>query len=291
MAMIYAYAVKVTELFDLYDNDRDIFAQRMSLLCPERKKRVEEMKQPKDKARALGAGLLLQSILYDYLSLSVGKKDCGRRDEDGMSDITSFDGELLEKAGAMRSLQIECGEKGKPYLPEYPGIYFNLSHSGDYVAAVLSGHPVGIDIQEKKELSGGVLNRFFSESERSGKYAPFEIFSAKESYIKFTGEGMSRSLTDFRVDLRSKTIRKNTASGKNEGKDSLRNNAKDSFRNAGTDSQGNAMNASSGKAGSGDGFPGTEEDDILAYVRYRELDDGAYIVCVCDKCKDIIRWV
>ena len=82
--MIYLYAAKVNNLFDLYESNKDIFQEKMSLLCPERRKKVEAGKQPKDKARALGAGILLQSALQDYLSLSVCKKDCGHRKEEAL---------------------------------------------------------------------------------------------------------------------------------------------------------------------------------------------------------------
>ena len=110
------------------------------------------------------------------------------------------------------------------------------------MAVAISCHPVGIDIQEKKTLSEALQDKFFSEGERGSGKPAFYIFSGKESFIKLTGEGMSRSFADFDVDLRGRTVR----------------------------------DAQSG--------------EILAYVRYKELDDGNYILCVCDKCRDIIRW-
>ena len=193
--MIYLYAAKVNNLFDLYENHRDIFQEKMSLLCPERKKKVEAVKQPKDKARALGAGILLQSALQDYLSLSVCKKDCGHRKEEALEKAFVFDEETFQNARPMRHMDIAYGEKGKPYLPEFPGLYFSLSHSGDYVALALSCHPVGVDIQEKRELSDALQMKYFTEEERKSGYAPFAVFSGKESYIKFTGEGGRITLT------------------------------------------------------------------------------------------------
>ena len=137
-------------------------------------------------------------------------------------------------------MDIAYGEKGKPYLPEFPGLYFSLSHSGDYVALALSCHPVGVDIQEKRELTEALQMKYFTEEERKSGYEPFAVFSGKESYIKFTGEGMSRSFTDFSVNLKKKTV---TVCG-----------------------------------------------SVSAYVRSRELEDGNYMLCVCDKCKDIISY-
>ena len=238
--MIYLYTANVNPIFDLYDNHRDIFEQRMSLLCPERRKKVEEVKQPKDKARAMGAGLLLQCALQDYLSLSVGNKDCGHREEKELKRIFSFDKEELHKARLQRHLEIAYGEKGKPYLPEFPGLYFSLSHSGDYVALALSCHPVGVDIQEERELSDGLQKKYFTEEENAGGARPFEIFSGKESYIKYTGEGMSRSFTDFSVNFKKKTV--------------------------------------------------TMNHHTVAYVRKYELEGGKYVLCVCDRCKDIVSY-
>ena len=240
--MIYLYTANVNKLFDLYENHRDIFEQRMSLLCPERRKKVEEVRQPKDKARAMGAGLLLQCALQDYLSYSVGNKDVGHRQEKELKRSFDFGMEDLQTAKQQRHLEIEYGEKGKPYLPEFPGLYFSLSHSGDYVALALSCHPVGVDIQEERVLSESLQNRYFTKEENESGAKPFAIFSGKESYIKYTGEGMSRSFTDFCVNLKNKTV---TLNGKKT---------------------------------------------IIAYVRKYELEDGKYVLCVCDKCKDIISY-
>ena len=240
--MIYVYTANVKSLSEKVSSDEMAFLRMQSVLCEERRKKVQSLKQPADKVRSLGAGLLLQSALYEYLSLSVGKRDCGHRDETGMHCVGEINDETLSNASRMRKLQVEYGKHEKPYLPEYPGVFFNLSHSGDYVAVAISCHPVGIDIQEKKTLSEALQDKFFSEGERGSGKPAFYIFSGKESFIKLTGEGMSRSFADFDVDLRGRTVR----------------------------------DAQSG--------------EILAYVRYKELDDGNYILCVCDKCRDIIRW-
>ena len=238
--MIYLYTANVNQFYDMYEYHRDVFEERMSLLCPERRKKVNEVRQPKDKARALGAGLLLQSALQDYLSLSVGNKDCGHRQEKGMKHIITFETEDLQKAIHQRHLEIAYGEKGKPYLPEFPGLYFSLSHSGDYAALALSCHPVGVDIQEERAVSEGLQKKYYTKEERESGAKPFEIFSGKESYIKYTGEGMSRLFTDFSVNLKKKTV------------------------NIG--------------------------DSTVAYVRKYTLEDGRYVLCVCDKCKDIISY-
>ena len=125
--MIYLYAAKVNNLFDLYENNRDIFNEKMSLLCPERRKKVEAVKQPKDKARALGAGILLQSALQDYLSLSVCKKDCGHRKEEALEKYhfdAIFIGDDWKGNPRWEKTKVDLGRKGVDvvFLPHTAGI-------------------------------------------------------------------------------------------------------------------------------------------------------------------------
>ena len=55
-------------------------------------------------------------------------------------------------------------ENGKPYLAEGQGIYFNLSHSGEYVACAVSGEEVGCDIELISGQKPDIARRFFSPS-------------------------------------------------------------------------------------------------------------------------------
>ncbi len=92
---------------------------------------------------------------------------------------------------------------GKPYLPGRP-VHFSLSRSDNYtVAAVSRGHPVGVDIETRMDLSiarevaGRVLGREESEAwRRLGDTAALEAFRAiwclKEAILKVSGEGLSR---------------------------------------------------------------------------------------------------
>ena len=57
------------------------------------------------------------------------------------------------------------GENGKPVLKENIGIYFNLSHSGRYVAGVFSDSEVGIDVEQIRKGQMKVAERFFCPEE------------------------------------------------------------------------------------------------------------------------------
>ena len=129
---------------------------------------------------------------------------------------------LPEKNGEETALRLGAGKYGKPCFEEYPGIHFSISHSGPFWCCAFGDAPVGLDIQAhalgKATLSEDtgdadgterlrqrmrrISGRFFHPSERAwldngGDF--FAIWTAKESYVKFTGEGMHRSFESFAV--------------------------------------------------------------------------------------------
>lgn len=94
------------------------------------------------------------------------------------------------------------GEHGKPFFTLEPGIHYNISHSGKYVACIFAPQEVGLDIQEHKEVSfEKMLRRMVPEelvleilqSDQMVK-AFFDQWVLREAYIKWTGEGFSRDL-------------------------------------------------------------------------------------------------
>lgn len=106
--------------------------------------------------------------------------------------------------------QIVLGAHGKPLLPKG---YFSLSHSEGAVALALSDSPVGCDIERLRKAPVRVAERKFTERERgtlSFEYDDsfFRIWTAKESYLKLTGEGLS-ALSRVEVDLPNGRILRN----------------------------------------------------------------------------------
>lgn len=96
------------------------------------------------------------------------------------------------------------GEKGKPYVN---GLYFNFSHSGGRVALAVSSAPVGCDIELIRRAPVRVERKFtqsereylsrFTGAERDRVF--FALWTAKESYLKMTGEGLG-ALSAVAVD-------------------------------------------------------------------------------------------
>ena len=94
-------------------------------------------------------------------------------------------------------LTLASGEHGKPYFPNAPQLHFSISHSGERWLCAFSDAPVGLDVQQHRACQMQALaRRFFAPAEQKfleqTAYAPFfDLWCAKESYLKYTGEGLS----------------------------------------------------------------------------------------------------
>jgi 4'-phosphopantetheinyl transferase len=96
-------------------------------------------------------------------------------------------------------------EYGKPYLADYPEIFFNLSHSEGITACITEERECGIDCEKVREYRPNVMKRAFSEKEREMiENAPenerdllfFTLWTLKEAYIKAIGKGLSFPLNE-----------------------------------------------------------------------------------------------
>jgi len=111
------------------------------------------------------------------------------------------------RATGIENTQLEFSTTayGKPFLINNPHIHFNISHSGDYIACAVSDEPVGIDIEIIKTTDLKIAERFFTPDETeyivSGEQTIrfYEIWTMKESRIKWEGNGLHKSLHSFSV--------------------------------------------------------------------------------------------
>lgn len=79
-------------------------------------------------------------------------------------------------------------ENGKPYFEGAP-FCFNLSHSGEYIVCALSDAGVGVDIEEIKPISEGVMRRFVGCFENSDAENT-RLWTRYEALGKFLGTGI-----------------------------------------------------------------------------------------------------
>lgn len=111
----------------------------------------------------------------------------------------------------LSDLEIQTGTHGKPYFAGDEGLEFNLSHSHHGIAAALSRRPVGTDLQKILPYNERLADRICSEREKkllksaeNPAKTLYSIWAMKESYVKFTGEGMTGNFAGIPYEGKAK---------------------------------------------------------------------------------------
>ncbi len=78
------------------------------------------------------------------------------------------------------------GPHGKPYFAE-GGVFFNISHCKGAVGIAVSTQEVGLDLEQSGRCVKG--KTFAHESEKN--IPPLILWVLKESFVKWSGEGIS----------------------------------------------------------------------------------------------------
>lgn len=147
--------------------DEKSFEYLLSFVDEEKKNRIMRQRIKQNADNILAADILSRSVLKKYFGITVGT--------DGFS-YTKY---------------------GKPYLKDRKDIYFNTSHSGEYVALAVFNRPVGVDIQKKRELCIKTVCRVCTDTElevieksedASAEFA--RIWTRKEAALKMSGFGI-----------------------------------------------------------------------------------------------------
>ena len=148
-----------------------------SLATSERKHRADQYLRREDGLRCLAAGELLRRIVQQELGLS--------------------------------EFSVVRDPDGKPRIEGQDAFHFNLSHSGNRVVIAWGDSPVGVDVQRMNAKVDKVkmAARFFTLQEREFIFQDpalveerfYQVWTAKESYLKYLGRGLSMSLTSFCV--------------------------------------------------------------------------------------------
>ena len=111
------------------------------------------------------------------------------------------------------SISIHRYPNGKPFLPDFPNLHFNITHTDHLAVLAIDTHLVGVDIEKVSKARMGIAKRFFSESEQEMlNNCPldqrdrlfFELWTIRESFVKAIGTGIFGSMGDFKPE-RSKT--------------------------------------------------------------------------------------
>ena len=141
-------------------------------------------------------------IYYRLTDEAVSAKD--------MHDMAhTFLGELLKKNYGIENYRLEKGEHGKPFLPDYPHIHFNLTHCKGLIVCVFSEGEIGVDAELIRPYNGRAAKRIFASAEMEyvmQSACPdedfFRFWTLKEALGKNLGTGLFSSLSEavFQLD-------------------------------------------------------------------------------------------
>jgi 4'-phosphopantetheinyl transferase len=141
-----------------------------AILSTDEKERADRFHRNRDRAAFIAARGILRTLLAGYL----------QSHPDG--------------------IQFSYSDRGKPFLAD-GSLQFNVSHSGGLALyAIANNRSVGIDIESIRSIEVEQLaQRFFSDreyqqlcklSDEQQSEAFFTYWTAKEAYLKATGEGL-----------------------------------------------------------------------------------------------------
>ena len=161
---------KLYAFFDLDYVDSNLLEYLIMLLPEERKNKVLRYRREIDRKLSAITYLLLVCVLYKEFHI--------------VSPILAYT------------------NNGKPYLPDYPNIHFNISHCPFGCICAVSDKPIGVDIQDVRPFSWDIAQRCCSTAElKQLEYSSdiaehfTKIWARKESYLKMTGEGITQQLS------------------------------------------------------------------------------------------------
>ena len=170
----------VIERIDKYINEEkyDEALECIRVLEPKRYERILNNKSDVNRLRLVSAGMLIKDVC----------------DKSGIADpVIMYD------------------EHGKPYIEGHPDVFFNLSHSGSFVAMAYGDKPVGIDIQETRNVTEAFGRRILNEKEcdlydLTDTKAICRLWTVKEAYSKLIGLGLSYDFRYCVIDQENKKV-------------------------------------------------------------------------------------
>ncbi|WP_410985596.1 4'-phosphopantetheinyl transferase family protein [Bacillus cereus] len=156
----------------------DIYNLLLSFISEEKKRRLKRYIKKEDAYRTLLGDVLIRSVICDKYGLS------------------------------NTNIEFENNEYGKPGLKGFNNLFFNISHSADWIVCVVDGNSVGIDIEKVGSIEYENIIQFFSDEEKKvlnlkestekEEYF-YDLWTLKESYVKAIGKGLSIPLNSFGI--------------------------------------------------------------------------------------------
>lgn len=159
--------------------------QALDILSPERKAKALRFRRFEDRSKGMATGVLEAYALWKEFGIP------------------------------WNELRIQREEQGKPFLPDYSALQYNLSHSGEWIICGVGTQPLGIDVEQTAKYSERLAKRFFHPeetadilahpvSERPDIFA--EYWTMKESFMKLCGTGFAMPLSSFTTERKTGRI-------------------------------------------------------------------------------------
>ena len=173
--MVEVYAIKLDQ-----NIEEVVFRHVLSVISKKKQQQIQRFKRYEDAQRSFIGELLVRYIICTKYQLT-------------NQDLT-----FLENS------------YGKPILDCPLEIHFNISHSCEWVVCAISSQEIGIDIEKMEPINISIAKKFFNveeyqfllmqkEAERVPSF--YQIWCAKESYVKAIGVGLSISLDAFTIGI------------------------------------------------------------------------------------------
>lgn len=109
---------------------------------------------------------------------------------------------LREEFGIDTDEPFAYGPHGKPYLPSFPHIHFNISHCRGVVMCAVALHEVGCDVEcmDRKVtdslmrhcLSGAEMESVVDASCPNERF--LQLWTRKEAFVKMSGDGLATDI-------------------------------------------------------------------------------------------------
>jgi 4'-phosphopantetheinyl transferase len=193
--MYYISIAMITPVVESLGSNSELFNSAFALLPVYRQEKIGRLKNDMDKCRSLTAGLLLNYTIGRFLS------NCAYN---SFQEISV--NEAVNSYNTAYNYSVAVSENEKPYFPEMPDLFFNLSHAGNYAACIVSDKPCGIDIEGNRKIMTSVAKRFFTQKEYgwvneasdTGEQSErfFKLWTLKEAYSKMTGLGIAKEISN-----------------------------------------------------------------------------------------------
>ena len=162
------------EIFDIRNFTEEEYIFTCDNMSESRKCRLERYKNSEDKLRMAVAESRLKKL------------------------IAELSGEKTE------NVFVDNLPSGKPFAKVFgKNLNVSISHSGNFVAVAVSENDIGIDIETRDNISKALIDRALFDDEKAyvGEFSHklsreqrikfLRVWTAKEAYLKLTGEGLS----------------------------------------------------------------------------------------------------